>query len=720
MAPSIEFDENEHPDVFTANLIKRIENKLRASITQSPCCGSNEANPQCTFDQAFDQPHITDSATQLLRILQQYDNKTRSRNPFKVKFSQIEDLVPMTHCFHHREVAIEKLRCWAGQPKQNGNGEDDGTSDTHDSKTDQYTEPRDHSSSENSSANESRDDGGEESKVEDSSEYDEKGIPFKTPDRTQQPRSSRECSSSASSPSPGSDTDLSVFSPTSEAETPLTPFTPPSSGKLRDRQSVDVSPSTRSYFNKRKSVGVEEREKSPAENLPTNDDASRTKGGAARVLFPKTPPAVFRPPKTKTTKFQIWSLIEKDLVDKEANAGIVYVLQLRSHDMFKVGYTGRRVYERYGSRCCLDVLLVAESESHFVGAHRAEQLVHADLFEGRKYVEKCPGCGKGHTEWFQSTIQEVTDSVNRWTRFVEHRDTYVNGKLSDKARASLSDMWSSEAIVHKLQDDCGNARPKNLKFYKEGVPPSEFKLVSTMRPGASLQNRSGPLPSEIQAMNEEDKSREGVVESFEMRNQSPDMSLESSDKTKKFEPARATKDQGVQTIEASRGEHNVFSSTASESENGAVVGGEEDDSLTDESVVGEEEDDSRTDDSVIGEEEDNRLTDNSVVGNGDRMAEHETRAPEAEEQVEEQVQYKVDDETDEEESVGDETSPKMREEEKEVNRGLQVSSEGCNAAAPQQLLVRMGEAECDDEFERRICWAFFFIDLVVCYFIFIV
>ncbi|KAH6998269.1 hypothetical protein BKA56DRAFT_567274 [Ilyonectria sp. MPI-CAGE-AT-0026] len=703
MAPSIEYDENEHPDVFRANLINRIENKLRDSTTQSPCCGSNEANPQCMFDQAFDQPHITDSTTKLLRILQQYDNKTRSRNPFKVEFSQIEDLVPMTHCFHHREVAIEKLRCWAGQPTQNGNGEDDGTSDTYDSETDQYAEPIDHSSTENSTSDESRDDGGEEFEMEDSSECDEKGISFKTPDRTLQPRSSREGSSSAVSPSPGSYTDLSVFSPTSEADTPLTPFTPPSSGKLRDRQSVDVSPSPGSYFNNRKSVGVEEIEKSPTEDSPTNDDVSRIKGGAARVLFPKTPPAVFGPPKTKTTKFQIWSLIEKDLVGKQVKPGIVYVLQLRSHDMFKIGYTESRVYKRYRSQCCLDVLLVAESESHFVGAHRAEQLVHADLFEDRKYLEKCPDCGKGHIEWFQSTIREVTDSVNRWTRFVEHPDTYVNGKLSDKARASLSDMWSSEAIVRKLQDDCGNARPKNLKFYKEGVPPSEFKLVSTMRPGASLQNRSGPLPSEIQAMNEEDKSREGVVESFEMRNQSPDMSLESSDKRGKFEPARATKDQGVQTMEAYGGEHDVFSSTVSESENGAVVGEEEEDSLPDESVVGEEGDDSRTDD--------------SVVGNGDEMAEHETRGTEAEEQVEEQVeqvQYKVDDETDEGELIGDETSLEMREEEKEV------SSERCNAAAPQQLPVRMGEAECDDEMERRICWTLFFMDLVVCCFIFIV
>ncbi|KAL6403545.1 hypothetical protein AUP68_12901 [Ilyonectria robusta] len=714
MAPSIEYDENEHPDVFRANLIKRIENKFRASTTQSPCCGSNEENPRCTFDQAFDQLHITDSTTQLLRILRQYDNKNRSRNPFKVEFSKIEALVPMTHCFHHREVAIEKLRCWAGQPKQNGDGDDGGTSDTYDGESDQYTEPIDHSSSENSSSNESRDDGGEEFGVDDSSEDDEKRILFKTPDRTQQPRSGREGSSSASSPSPGSHADLSVFSPTSEADTPLTPFTPPSSGKLRDRQSVDVSPSPGSYFNKRKSVGVEEIEKSPTEDSPTNDDVSRIKGGAARVLFPKTPPAVFGPPKTKTTKFQIWSLIEKDLVGKQVKPGIVYVLQLRSHDMFKIGYTESRVYERYRSQCCLDVLLVAESESHFVGAHRAEQLVHADLFEDRKYLEKCPDCGKGHIEWFQSTIREVTDSVNRWTRFVEHPDTYVDGKLSDKARASLSDMWSSEAIVRKLQDDCANARPKNLKFYKEGVPPSEFKLVSTIRPGASLQNRSGPLPSEIQAMNEEDKSREGVVESFEMQNPSPDMSLESSDKRGKFEPARTTKDQGVQTIKAYGGEHDVFSSTVSESENGAVVGEEEDDSLTDQSVVGEEGDDSRTDDSVVGKEEDSRPTDDSVVGDGDRMTEHETRPPEAEEQVEEQVQYKVDDETDEGESIEDETSPETREKEKEM------SSEGYNAAAPQQLLVRMGKAECDDEFERRICWTLFFMDFVVCYYIFIV
>lgn len=717
MAPSIEYDENEHPDVFRVTLIERIENKLQASTNQNPCCGSNEENPRCTFDQAFDQLHIINSMTQLLRILQQYDNKTRSRNPFKVEFSQIEDLVPMTHCFHHREVAIEKLRCWAGQPKQNENGEDGGASDTYDSETDQYNEPIDHSSSENSSSKESRNDGGEEFEVHDSSEDDEKGISFQTPDRTQQPRSGREGSSSAISPSPGSYTDISVFSPTSEADTPLTPFTPPSSGKLRDRQSVDVSPSLGSYFNKRKNVGVEEIEKNPTEDSPTDDDVSRIKGGAARVLFPKTPPAVFGTPKNKTTKFQIWSLIEKDLVGKQVKLGIVYVLQLRGHDMFKIGYTESRVYERYRSQCCLDVLLVAESESHFVGAHRAEQLVHADLFEDRKYLEKCPDCGKGHIEWFQSTIREVTDSVNRWTRFVEHPDTYVDGKLSDKARASLSDMWSSESIVRKLQDDYGNARPKNLKFYKEGVPPSEFKLVSTIRPGPSLQNRSGPLPSEIQAMNEQDKSREGVEESFEMRNQSPDISLESSVKREKFEPARATKDQGVQTIEAYGGEYDAFSSTVSESENGAVVGEEEADSLTDQSVVGEEGDDSRTDDFVVGKGEDSRPTDDSVAGDGDRMTEHETRGTEVEEQVEEQVeqvQYQVDDETDEGESIGDETSLETREEENEM------SSKGYNAAAPQQLLVRMGEAECDDELERRICWTLFLIDLVFCYFIFIV
>ncbi|KPM41759.1 hypothetical protein AK830_g4776 [Neonectria ditissima] len=314
---------------------------------------------------------------------------------------------------------------------------------------------------------------------------------FKTPVRpsNQLLKSAQKVGSAASSLSSTS----SVFSAKSASGTPNTPLSPWGSRKQSTSyfRYEDTSASTKqaqvdahsdigeSYIDN-DGDGDDDDEQTEEPALESSSEHSSKDRVARKLSFHMKKKISFERLPHPATKSAIWSTIEKAFGTRDRDIGIVYVLQLDKKDVFKIGSTQKTVYERYKNKWCYDgAELVAQSNTPFYGARRAEHLVHADLSEHRRRQKDCffNDCGRKHREWFHTTLEDVLDTITRWSRFVQHERAYVDHKLSAEAESSVWSLFDSEMIVGKLESDWGNAKPENLKVFEVPVPRGEFKNV---------------------------------------------------------------------------------------------------------------------------------------------------------------------------------------------------------------------------------------------------
>ncbi|KAI0120953.1 hypothetical protein BJ170DRAFT_737433 [Xylariales sp. AK1849] len=142
------------------------------------------------------------------------------------------------------------------------------------------------------------------------------------------------------------------------------------------------------------------------------------------------------------TKADLIRTIEKDFEKLDNKEGVVYVLADKQSDAhYKVGWTTKSdVTERLAqSKNCTRgcrIIFQTEKGDSFVGAHRVERLVQADLCRQRRRLRGCADCdGKQlHNEWFEVSEEEVLASVQQWTAFVREGQAYENGKLTTRGR----------------------------------------------------------------------------------------------------------------------------------------------------------------------------------------------------------------------------------------------------------------------------------------------
>ncbi|RYO86868.1 hypothetical protein DL766_001111 [Monosporascus sp. MC13-8B] len=178
--------------------------------------------------------------------------------------------------------------------------------------------------------------------------------------------------------------------------------------------------------------------------------------------------------------------IESAFSTEDRKEGIVYILADNDNpDYFKVGFTARTPAERLADRsnCSKDWRVVWPPEPHegFVGAHRVEALVHADLRQQRNRVRNCQGChGKtAHKEVFAAPEEVVLHSVQLWTTFVRRLPAYENGTLTAKGQEFLDMIFGRKNLLSILEQISSSALPEVPKESDKSSSSEETRASGT-------------------------------------------------------------------------------------------------------------------------------------------------------------------------------------------------------------------------------------------------
>src|SRR5271155_480879 len=108
-------------------------------------------------------------------------------------------------------------------------------------------------------------------------------------------------------------------------------------------------------------------------------------------LRPTVWPFSARAPPEEQQNKNIAKLIRRDLIPKEQLEGYVYVAKKSDANFCKVGFAKTDTAKRIKAIGKCDIVTSSSSQiGSFVGAYRAEQLVHKLLFHCRRERRKCP------------------------------------------------------------------------------------------------------------------------------------------------------------------------------------------------------------------------------------------------------------------------------------------------------------------------------------------
>ncbi|KFA46315.1 hypothetical protein S40293_06988 [Stachybotrys chartarum IBT 40293] len=179
-----------------------------------------------------------------------------------------------------------------------------------------------------------------------------------------------------------------------------------------------------------------------------------------------------------TSNQRLIKLLEDEFGYKDKLIGKVYVgVNEGIEYLFKVGFTTQQISERYSSSSCNDGVdrIIARSSTPFVGAHRVEQLIHADLSRHRVILRCGKGnCKKDHKEWFVHTREHVLNTVELWTRVVV---VFENGRISDKAKSLLDMILHAGSIVRAFEDIMALPLRDNLVVFETEVSFQEVDVT---------------------------------------------------------------------------------------------------------------------------------------------------------------------------------------------------------------------------------------------------
>ncbi|KAL7806377.1 hypothetical protein V8C44DRAFT_339042 [Trichoderma aethiopicum] len=101
--------------------------------------------------------------------------------------------------------------------------------------------------------------------------------------------------------------------------------------------------------------------------------------------------------------------------------GVVYVLKhIHRPNFFKVGFTTTDARDRLKKNPCFrrHAEIIYESRVRFLGAERAEMIIHKELESCNILLKECIKCRKGHREWFDAPVDEILDTIRKIELFV--------------------------------------------------------------------------------------------------------------------------------------------------------------------------------------------------------------------------------------------------------------------------------------------------------------
>ncbi|KAF1816422.1 hypothetical protein P152DRAFT_454686 [Eremomyces bilateralis CBS 781.70] len=195
----------------------------------------------------------------------------------------------------------------------------------------------------------------------------------------------------------------------------------------------------------------------------------------------------------KSKKWPLMEAIEKRFTSMDGKKGKVYVWTNKDNSRFvKIGFTQHDSDKRAAqpNNCyARNTVRHWESEVHFVGAYRVEQIVRRSLSERNISLISCALCKTAHREWFEIDAKEAVMMVIQWTKFVI--DAYADGRLNERGRRLMDRLCNIDtgALERALEaeDDVqaatGNAIPGESQSESEvegepkGAPAMANKLV---------------------------------------------------------------------------------------------------------------------------------------------------------------------------------------------------------------------------------------------------
>ncbi|KAJ3493227.1 hypothetical protein NLG97_g4867 [Lecanicillium saksenae] len=137
----------------------------------------------------------------------------------------------------------------------------------------------------------------------------------------------------------------------------------------------------------------------------------------------------------------------------EVNDGFIYLYQVPGNEGFvKIGFTTRTVEERHEewkADCHREPTVLyptAATCKAVPHARRVERLVHADLIEHQVRIY-CDRCGIQHIEWFEISVKEGIEAIEKWSRWIETRP-YMKRAL----RSGNDNWYLKESEMKRLAD----------------------------------------------------------------------------------------------------------------------------------------------------------------------------------------------------------------------------------------------------------------------------
>ncbi|KAF6818037.1 hypothetical protein CMUS01_11990 [Colletotrichum musicola] len=168
----------------------------------------------------------------------------------------------------------------------------------------------------------------------------------------------------------------------------------------------------------------------------------------------------------------------KPLAGNELKTGLLYVLEhmYLGGGYFKIGWTEADKAEtrlKHGGNCNKYKTRVIYETEGFLGAFRAEKLVHGALGHRQLQVYKCDTCPKQHREWFMAKKRDVIETVVAMEMFVT-RSYDRRGKLTETGKSWLTFASNLAELVQDMKKSGEEVDEESgEELYEESEEPDE-------------------------------------------------------------------------------------------------------------------------------------------------------------------------------------------------------------------------------------------------------
>ncbi|MCJ1306102.1 hypothetical protein MMC08_008920 [Hypocenomyce scalaris] len=178
---------------------------------------------------------------------------------------------------------------------------------------------------------------------------------------------------------------------------------------------------------------------------------------------------------------------------RELHRGFIYVFWAKgTFGMVKIGKTTniQRRLQDWQNQCKHPLELIyprsLEEAVEVSHVYRVEALIHAELYQYRKQCKICPGCGKNHTEWFETRHPEHVEAVvKKWSLWIE-QDPYEEVMIYK--RTSDDEEWEDQVSTWRLSDN-NKRQIEDLCRPWDGLKPA--KTRPPLRDRARSSSSSG-------------------------------------------------------------------------------------------------------------------------------------------------------------------------------------------------------------------------------------